>query len=269
MCPQYGLQLVRDERALKRSDDYALASPKEKRNICYASRRAAEFIGSMDKRGYMATEVRFLGDDAGRRGDVRDVVLTNNLEIIFGFSVKNRHYATKAPRISHTNEWGENWYGVPCSEQYKAETAAIWQRLGELKKQGAYWRDLEDKDSAVYSPLLSAFMDELKRNADPMRLFSFLVAEKDFYKVIKENGHLLIQSFNMNGTLDWGNPVPKPLHHMLLTRESSIRVELTLGDGWALNLRIHNATSKVETSLKFDAVLTGTHYNMSDYQVAY
>jgi len=36
------------------------------------------------------------------------------------------------------------------------------------------------------------------------RMFQYLLGRYDFYKVVKEDSHVAIQSFNINGSLKWG-----------------------------------------------------------------
>ena len=35
-------------------------------------------------------------------------------------------------------------------------------------------------------------------------MFQYLLGRYDFYKVVKEDSHVAIQSFNINGSLKWG-----------------------------------------------------------------
>ena len=127
----------------------------------------------------------------------------------------------------------------------------------------------------VYLPVLDAFIEELKRIDRKLggglapRLVHYLLGEKDFYKVIADDGSrsTRIEAYNLSGTLGEPSLGIKSLYGRqklkLPTRIIEIRhkdgsnntVELTCDRGWQFSLRIHNASSEVEPSLKFDIQL--------------
>ena len=133
------------------------------------------------------------------------------------------------------------------------------------------------KEDDVYVPLLNAFKEELERqnllfNKDiPRLMVEYLLGEFDFYKVIGIDNKKItrIQSFNLRGTLNKQGKNRKrnielPLSS-LPTRIVSLdykpgsknTLELYLDGGWQFSFRIHNASTKVEPSLKFDIQIIG------------
>lgn len=118
---------------------------------------------------------------------------------------------------------------------------------------------------------MHAFIDELNRSnaidsSVPQKMVEYLLGEFDFYKVISIDSKRItcIQSYNMHGQLNHSSGTLKPQIHVpvacLPTRivnlelklKSTNTVELYMDGGWQFSFRIHNASTKVETSLKFD-----------------
>ena len=102
-------------------------------------------------------------------------------------------------------------------------------------------------------------------------MVEYLLGEFDFYKVISIDSKRItqIQSYNLHGTLNKSTKTISPKIQipavMLPTRivsfdykpNSSNTVELYMDGGWQFNFRIHNASTKVEQSLKFDIQIIG------------
>ena len=141
---------------------------------------------------------------------------------------------------------------------------------------GSKWRDLPDKEGEVYIPLLEAFVREVQRSNDlnpevPRRMVEYLLGEYDFYKVISVDAKRTTQilTFNLRGTLNQASRHEKPRTEIpiasLPTRivdigfkpGSNNTIELYMDGGWQFSFRIHNAPTKVETSLKFDIQIIG------------
>ena len=216
-------------------------------------------------------------DIMGEVGDVRDIVaIRKNKEWEIGFSVKHNHFAVKHSRLAKTLDFGERWYDKKCSEQYWNDVKPIFNYLSEEKEKGIKWRDLPDKDLDVYVPLLNAFVDEIKRTYKeyselPKRMVEYLLGAFDFYKIISiDNENLTqIQTFNMRGTLNKKSNKDEPkvkiplvnlptrLVNIEIKPGSANKVELYLDNGWQFSFRIHNASTVVEPSLKFDIQIEG------------
>ena len=216
-------------------------------------------------------------DQHGEDADVRDIIIERK-DIIWeiGLSIKHNHMAVKHSRIAKTLDFGEKWYGIPCSKNYWNEVRATFDFLEKEKAKGTYFRDLKSKEDDVYMPLLNAFVKEvsmqIKANEDvPRRMVEYLLSKYDFYKVISVDSKRIttIQSFNMYGTLNLPSRVSKPkmkvpvidlptaLLHIGFKPGSKTTVVMCLDNGWQFSFRIHNAKDVVETSLKFDIQIVG------------
>lgn len=223
-------------------------------------------------------ELKIQSDDKGKEGDVRDVlIIRRGIEWEIGLSVKHNHFAVKHSRLSKKLDFGEKWYGVACSQNYWNDIKPIFDYLENEKEQGVKWSDLPNKEDDVYVPLLNAFKGELERQNSlhgkeiPKLMVEYLLGEFDFYKVIGIDSKRItqIQSYNLRGTLNrQGNSRKRSIElpiSALPTRivsldykpESKNTLELYLDGGWQFSFRIHNASTKVETSLKFDIQIIG------------
>ena len=216
-------------------------------------------------------------DDAGTSGDVRDIVIKRNeINWEIGLSIKHNHEAVKHSRLSHKLDFGKEWFDLPCSERYWTAISPIFKRLKDEKANGRKWSDLRDKEDAVYIPLLQAFMDEVIRayNADPSiprKMVEYLIGIKDYYKIVSQDSKrlTLIHSFNIHDSLNKPSKfktsaisvpivqLPSELIAMKFKTGSSNTVEMYLNNGWQLSFRIHNASTRVEPSLKFDVQFIG------------
>ena len=95
-------------------------------------------------------------------------------------------------------------------------------------------------------------------------LVAYPVGNKDFYKVIKGKHSVEIHAYNMNGTLNVPFkkvlpkyktprvPLPTKIVAIDLKSDSSTTAIIKMNNDWILSFRIHNASSRVESSLKFD-----------------
>lgn len=217
-------------------------------------------------------------DAKGIAGDVRDVVCVrkqNDWEI--GFSCKHNHTAVKHSRLSNTIDFGALWFLKSCSKEYFQEIEPIFTMLKEEKTLDKKWSEIKQKENIVYVPLLDAFVKELKRldkqypEEIPAQLIRYLLGRNDFYKVITNDSRktTTIQAYNLFGTLNKaslkGKPnikvqqlkMPTKFFDISYKEKSKNTIIVTCDGGWALSFRIHNASTKVEPSLKFDVQLIG------------
>lgn len=221
--------------------------------------------------------LEFQQDGAGTEGDVRDIVVKrNDIHWEIGLSIKHNHEAVKHSRLSHKLDFGNEWFGIPCSADYWNAVKPIFDRLKNEKTNGKKWSEIADKDSTVYVPLLQAFMDEINRayvsDADmPKKMVEYLIGTSDYYKVVSRDGKRLtiIHTFNVHGTLNKPSKIkisaitvpivelPTELVALRFKTGSTNTVEMYLNNGWQLSFRIHNASTKVEPSLKFDVQFIG------------
>ncbi len=221
--------------------------------------------------------LEFQKDNAGIKGDVRDIVIKHNsIKWEIGLSMKHNHDAIKHSRLSHRLDFGNEWFGIPCSSQYWSSVKPIFDRLIIDKNNNRKWSELVDKETMVYKPLLTAFMDEVKsaykvNTSIPQKMVEYLIGTHDYYKIVSYDKKYItfIYTFNMNNTLNKPSatkvsaisvPVvklPTELVAIKFKSGSNNSVEMYLNNGWQLSFRIHNASTKVEPSLKFDIQFIG------------
>ena len=217
-------------------------------------------------------------DQEGEIGDVRDVVFSREhprWEI--GFSAKNNNDAVKHSRLGKTLDFGKVWLGIPCSEQYWNSISPIFEYIEECVSSNLKWADLgDDKREKIYIPLLKAFRNEIldlssKNNSVSGRLVQYLIGNYPFYKIIKDDSHnlVIVKAFNINGELNktvngissrYRTPkinLPTRIVELDFKENSDTTLIMILDGGWEISFRIHNASTNVERSLKFDIKLLG------------
>lgn len=217
-------------------------------------------------------------DQEGESGDVRDVVFSRKhpcWEI--GFSAKNNNDAVKHSRLGKTLDFGKVWLGIPCSEQYWNSISPIFEYIEECVSSNIKWADLgDDKREKIYIPLLEAFRNEIlhlssKDNSVSGRLVQYLIGNYPFYKIIKDDSHnlVIVKAFNINGELNktingkssrYKTPkiiLPTRIVELDFKENSDTTLIMILDGGWEISFRIHNASTKIERSLKFDIKLLG------------
>ena len=219
-------------------------------------------------------QLEIVSDKQGQVGDVRDVLAIRSLQKWeIGISAKNNHKAVKHSRLSNDIDFGEKWLGISCSENYFSEINPIFNKLAELRtlsKATQKWSSIGDYHTSVYVPILDAFKKELLRldsenpGAVAQNLIQYLVGNKDFYKVIKGKHEVEIQAYNLYGTLNQSLKsvkskykvqrlkLPNRLIEIVYQDNSKTTLIVSLTDGWQISFRIHNASSRIEPSLKFD-----------------
>lgn len=232
----------------------------------------------MEENSSDVLSLQFQKDDAGESGDVRDIVINrNNIKWEIGLSIKHNHMAVKHSRLSHVLDFGHEWYNIPCSNQYWNDVKPIFDMLNVAKRKKLKWSNLDNKEGDVYVPLLNAFLEEVNRSYKKdinmvSRMFEYLVGIKDYHKIVSrdENRVTLIHTFNLHGTL--GQPSKVKVSAFDVTRVSlpssilatrfkpgsKTTVEIYMDNGWAFSFRIHNASSGVQPSLKFDVQFIST-----------
>ena len=216
-------------------------------------------------------------DAKGEEGDVRDIVISrSDVKWEIGLSIKHNHFAVKHSRLGGRLDFGDRWFGIPCSQEYWNDIKPIFDYLTEQKSQNKKWSELPAKENDVYIPLLNAFKNEILRSNSqnstvPKKMVEYLLGEFDFYKIISIDSRKItqIQTYNLHGTLNQASRTIKPKIEVpvacLPTRivsldfkpESNNTVELYMDGGWQFSFRIHNASTMVEPSLKFDIQIIG------------
>ena len=227
--------------------------------------------------------LELVSDQAGQAGDVRDVLMIRALQKWeIGISAKNNHRAVKHSRLSNNINFGEKWLGVSCSDNYFKEINPIFTMLADLraKDRSIKWTSIQNMHQVVYVPILDAFRKELirldKENQSIIaeNLVQYLIGNKDFYKVIKGNKRVEIQAYNLHGTLNLQYEKVKPkakipklklptrLIEIVYQESSTTTLLVSLNEGWQISFRIHNASSRVEPSLKFDINLVSAPHTL-------
>jgi len=225
-------------------------------------------------------QLEIVSDKQGQAGDIRDVLAIRSLQKWeIGISAKNNHRAVKHSRLSNDINFGEKWLGVSCSPKYFTEIKPIFDELAKLRtasKATQKWSTLGDYHTSVYVPILDAFRKELlkldKENPGTVaqRLVEYLIGNQDFYKVIKGKNKVEIQAYNLHGTLNLPFQAVKPkikvpklklpnrLIEIVYQDNSQTTLLVSLTEGWQISFRIHNASSRIEPSLKFDINLVSS-----------
>ena len=144
-------------------------------------------------------------------------------------------------------------------------------KVKKKKENGTKWSEIEDKSQKIYIPLLQAFINEInnankKDSTMPRKMIEYLIGVEDYYKIVSKDSNriTIVHTFNMHDTLNKPSKnkisaitvpivkLPTRLVALELKPNSDNTVEMYLDNGWQLSFRIHNASNKVEPSLKFD-----------------
>ena len=249
----------------------------EKSKIDRAADAAARFIADVDSGIRTATHIELPADSVAQSGDVRDIILSNEKTTV-GVSAKNRHHALKHSRLSDEIDFGQQWADCPVSNKYWKAIRPVFSFLRQIKKDSsgeAVFRDVPNKAGSIYLPILSAFEDELQRLCEEhrevfaRRLFRYLLGEYDHYKITKENGAVSVLSVNIGGNLEWGRRwrIPERVENISRNRGSTSTLRVSFAGGWQLSFRLHNATSRVEPSLKFDVQFISWPPNVAKQEI--
>ena len=272
----------------------------EKNSSFMASKQAWETLSSQDKEIYKISaltgvniilnlepliieksndilNLKIQSDDEGKKGDVRDIVIMRgNIDWEIGLSLKHNHFAVKHSRLSKKLDFGEKWYGIPCSEEYWKKVKPIFDFLEREKEKKTLWKEIVNKNEDVYFPLLEAFkieiLDQNRKNIKLLEnMLKYLLGKFDFYKVISIDNKKVtrVQSYNLYGTLNQDGvhekrkieiPIiilPTRIVSLDFKPNSLTTLELYLNNGWQFTFRIHNAEKEVKPSLKFDIQIVG------------
>lgn len=263
---------------------YDFLSSKDRENYIKGAKAAIKIIDRLEPK--LSADDSFLTlklqtDSKGISGDVRDVICARENGWEIGLSCKHNHDAVKHSRLSDIIDFGKEWFSKPCSASYFDDVKKVFWPLrlirDESKAKGlpALWSDVPDKEEKCYVPVLEAFVKELKRlDAEypgeiPALLIRYLIGTNDFYKVIMNDNRRFtqIESININGTLNqpYGKKkalvdvplmkLPSKFYEIGFKGEQKNTIVVVCDEGWNVSMRIHNASSKIEPSLKFDVKL--------------
>ncbi|CAH9018797.1 hypothetical protein NURINAE_01139 [Candidatus Nitrosacidococcus sp. I8] len=224
------VKIIENSAFIIAKDCFNLILDSEKSEYLLSASFAVNFLmdleprlsNDIDKNDILQLEI--LTDYQGESGDVRDILIIRSVQKWeIGISAKNNHRAVKHSRLSSDIDFGEKWLGIKASKAYFDAVSPIFQYLKiqrEESNRQKKWSELEDYHSLIYVPILSAFIDELKRldrenpNEVARNLVLYLVGNKDFYKVIKSKNLVEIHAYNFHGTLSLPFRNKNPKYHI-------------------------------------------------------
>jgi HaeIII restriction endonuclease len=265
---------IRDDSSAKvAKTSFESLPPDLQTRFVSAARSAAEYLVQQEKSKLLsspARQIRLSLDAAGREGDVRDVLVTAG-DVLFGVSCKTNHEAFKHPRLSATIDWLTGWSLAPYgfSESYHAVADPIFDELARIRDDsGATFKfaQLNNLHEDFYAPLLEALILELSAvfqdtslGIKPVQnLVGYVVGRQDFYKVITRPNEVSVHSFNFAGTLAGPKThLPSTFIGIDTAEGSKHSFNVRFDRGYVFNFRIHNASSRVEPSFKFDVQAVG------------
>jgi len=275
---------------IEENSSYAIAkscfeqiATQEKQNMLKSATAGIDVIIQMEPKiiedGKDCLTIFLQPDNIAKTGDIRDVIIIRrDIKWEIGISVKHNHAALKHSRLSQHIDFGKEWFNLPCSKQYFDEIKPIFDYLNSLKLSKKAWSELPNKEDSIYIPLLNAFITELNKlfleynHKVTSGIIKYLLGSdgKDYYKLIHHNNHkTTVMPFNIQGTLNQSSNISKPkinipkirlptrIIELAFKQNSKTTIELTMNNGWAISFRIHNASTLVEPSLKFDIQLRG------------
>ena len=264
----YKCQLVNNRAQEVARNAYNLLSQSERNMLDTAANEAACFLLQGDNRLITTRRITIQSDREGQRGDVRDILVQTENEVV-GISAKHRHNALKHSRLSGTIDFGKEWYGVPCSPHYWKIVEPLFLDLKQAS--GMRWTDLPNKREDYYQPVLRAFVNEVCLHGNAKKLMKYILGGYDYYKIVKENGKVSFQSFNMYGSNQWGAKLdfPSRVQSFEIDEKRSAFAVLTGDKGWQVSFRLHNARGEIEPSLKFDILLVGNPNKFTRNEIEY
>ncbi len=210
-------------------------------------------------------------------GDIRDIVIVTNNGQEIGISTHNRHIAIRNSRLCPTVDFGRECFGSPCSDNYFASVAPIFRMLVPHESAQVRWEDTPAEQRNIYVPLLNVFMEETRRmfidsDAETVAgMTRYMLGRYDHYKVYEENGHVIVESFNIVGRLGWGSKLAMSSRFIELRMEpgSKTTANMILDECWQFCFRIRNAENSVAGSPMFDVKIIGQPTRLSRHEIMY
>lgn len=254
---------------------YKAHSDQQQVELLKAGNKAASFLRKKDIRLQNIKAIAVASDRAGQSGDVRDIIVTtthDGCDAEVGISAKRGNDAIKHSRLSQNIDFGKKWMGHPCRDVYFEKIRPTFKLLQKWGQENRLFKDIEDKQDKIYTPILNAFEEEIDfiwaNNKDaPFRLLHYLIGYHDFYWAIKENGIVSLLSCNIGGSLKWGKKWRMPTSIESKKRENKNRILLLFNHGWQLSFRLHNARSLCEPSLKLDVRIIGWPRQIARHEI--
>lgn len=245
--------------------------PSKKTEFRLCAEKAAAYVAEIEGlQGNVNGYVSLAQDAAGGRGDVRDVILhLDGREI--GISCKTNHEAFKHPRLSARIDFVKKWgLGQECSEDYWQEVRPVFSELARLRSQSSgtmKWSEVPNYQEQFYMPVLEAWRRELLKVGSgesqesklaATALCRYLIGHIDFWKVVSRAEQVRLYAFNTQSTLGTNKTtLPNRILGIDDFDGSQYSMNVRMNEGYQFNFRLHNASSKIEPSLKFDVQSEG------------
>lgn len=227
-------------------------------------------------------------DTIGVAGDVRDMILIkteigSNIKWEVGISCKHNNDAVRHQRVSPSIDFGKKWLNFPLVTQEIEKINEIFNQVDYLSADGIHnWSEIPNKESLFYQPILDIVISKILSHPHQLNLaqhlLTYLIGSHDFYKIlVYPNGKYSVQGFNFQGTLNLSSeitsptlivnklPLPTRITHIDYKHNSKTTLEIFFDNEWKISMRIHNASTKLEKSLKMDVRLTGMPASMFSY----
>ncbi len=276
-----GITLVNSDEARHAASCYSELPASKQQTFRACAEKAIAYVADIEHlQPDAAGRVGLSQDSAGAHGDVRDVILNLNGREI-GISCKTNHEAFKHSRLSGKIDFVKKWgLGTGCSDEYWAAVQPIFNELAELRKQSSAqkkWSELGDYQARYYIPVLAAWRTELLRVAGgddaesklgATALCRYVIGEIDFWKVISRPDQVRLYAFNTQSSLGTNKTVlPNRILGIDNHDGSQYSMTVRMNEGYQFNFRLHNASSRVEASLKFDVQSEGLPNHIHQHDI--
>jgi hypothetical protein len=276
-----GIALIDSDEARHAASCYSELPSAKQQSFRACAEKAIAYVTDIEQlRPDSAGKVGLSQDSAGAHGDVRDVILSLNGREL-GISCKTNHEAFKHSRLSGKIDFVKKWgLGSGCSAEYWAAVRPLFSELAVLRKQSfaqKKWSELPHYQARYYIPILAAWRTELLRVAggdDPgskiaaTALCRYLIGEIDFWKVVSRPDQVRLYAFNTNKSLGTNKTVlPNRILGIDNHDRSQYSMTVRMNEGYQFNFRLHNASSRVEASLKFDVQSEGLPNHIHQHDI--
>lgn len=269
-------RLVNNAKLQRCIESYQLVTERERDRCQDAAMAVVDFLSRHDNGIQEVATLAMPADNAGTRGDPRDIILTTHENRVIGISAKNRSPEIKGPRIAKQKDFGREWFGEPLSAECRVDIRNLYAPVPGLVAQGVErWSEIAgeahnfQKEDQFYSPALDLLVAEINRQQHNIaHLTKYFLGNHDYYLLERENGHWMAKSYNFGGTLQWGHTVRTDgtLDFVRRVANSRDTVELLTSRGWRFNLRVKNGNGGITGSLKLTVSVVATPNNLTNYQ---
>jgi len=212
------------------------------------------------RQGECGWSARYLDDASARDGDVRDIVISKGDREV-GISCKSNHKAFKHSRISPESSLRFAWRLSPVSGSGRMYVQELSRLFDDLESRPFDdWSDLSARrKQAFYDSCIAAFNDEIRRLVGEMgeseislRLARYFLGSKGYYKCVVSRRGSFLQAFCFGRSAVARISLPRRLIALDFPPGKHGVLHLHFDRGFSFSLRLHNASSSYERSLKFD-----------------